>query len=130
MAIDYAKNGGLRATAFNDAALLTCLANDYGYDRVFARSIELLGRPGDLLIAISSSGRSPDILQAVEAARQGSCAVVTLSGFAADNPLRQLGDLNFYVPSAAYGPVEITHLAICHAILDLAAGLAAGGTET
>lgn len=120
MAIDYWKNGGIRATAFNDPALLTCLGNDYGYERVFEKPIEMLSQPGDLLIAISSSGRSPNILNGVKMAREKNCAIITLSGFKPDNPLRKMGDLNFYVPSQAYGFVEMTHLAICHAALDLA----------
>ena len=62
-----------------------------------------------MLIAISSSGRSPNILAAVGAARARGCTVVTLSGFRPDNPLRALGDWNFHVPSEAYGPVEMVH---------------------
>lgn len=120
MAIDYWKNGGIRATAFNDHALLTCLGNDYGYEHVFQKPIEMLSQSGDLLVAISSSGRSPNILNGVKMARKKDCAVITLSGFKPDNPLRTLGDLNFYVPSRVYGFVEMTHLAICHAALDLA----------
>ena len=119
LAIDYLKNGNVPALAFNDAASLTCLANDLGYENVFAKPIEVHGREGDLLIAISSSGRSASILNAVAAARQRAMAVLTLSGFHADNPLRQRGDMNFYVPSDLYGFVEIAHLALCHAILDL-----------
>jgi D-sedoheptulose 7-phosphate isomerase len=123
LAIDFSKNGGLRALAFNDPSALTCLGNDLGYDRVFAKQIELYARAGDLVIAISSSGRSPNILNAVKAARAATCAVVTLSGFTADNPLRCLGDINFYVASDRYGFVEIGHLTICHAILDFICGL-------
>lgn len=119
MAIDYWKNGGIRATAFNDGALLTCLSNDYGYEHVFEKTIEMMAQPGDLLIAISGSGRSPNILRGVAAAGASRCGIVTLSGFAPANPLRALGDVNFYVPSCSYGHVELTHLSICHAILDL-----------
>ena len=118
IAIDYTKNGGIPTQAFNDGAALTCLGNDLGYENVFARQIEMFGRPEDLLIAISSSGRSPNILAAVRAARATGCSVVTLSGFDADNPLRRMGDLNFYVASHQYGFVEITHLGLCHAVLD------------
>lgn len=118
MAIDYSKNGGIRAICFNDPAQLTCLANDCGYENVFSRSIEIQADPGDLVVAISSSGRSANILNAVEAAHKRKCLVVTLSGFIDSNPLRELGGLNFYVPSNEYGFVEITHLAICHAALD------------
>lgn len=129
MAVDYSKNGGLRSLAFNDGAMLTCLSNDLGYENVFARPVELYGRPGDLLIAVSSSGRSPNILKAVEAARAAGCWVMTLSGFGADNPLRRTGDVNLYVASDQYGFVEITHLSLLHAMLDLAMGWAPAMAE-
>ena len=118
MATDYSKNGGLRAWAMNDGSMVTCLANDFGYEQVFAKQIEFHGRPGDMLVAISSSGRSANILAAVKAARKLGCTVLTLSGFKPDNPLRKTGDMNVYLDSAAYGYVEIGHLALCHAILD------------
>jgi D-sedoheptulose 7-phosphate isomerase len=123
MATDYSKNGDIRSLALNDSSMLTCLANDLGYERVFAKQIELHARPDDLVIAISSSGRSPNILDAVKAARASKCEVVTFSGFTPDNPLRNLGDINFYVASDRYGFVEIGHLTICHAILDFICGL-------
>ena len=119
MAIDYSKNGGLRSLAFNDGAALTCLGNDLGYDQVFAKQVEMHGRRGDVLVAISSSGRSPNILNAVSAARAGGIFVATLSGFDADNPLRRMGDVNLYIASHEYGFVEIGHAALCHAVLDL-----------
>ncbi|MBE0532732.1 MAG: SIS domain-containing protein [Rhodospirillales bacterium] len=118
MATDFSKVGGVRAVTFNDASSLTCLGNDLGYDQVFAQPVAMHGRPGDLLVAISSSGRSANILTAVKAARAKKCKVLTLSGFAPDNPLRALGDVNLYVPASAYGFVEITHLALLHAVLD------------
>ncbi|KAA0579323.1 SIS domain-containing protein [Azospirillum sp. Sh1] len=124
MAIDYSKNGNLRSLAFNDGAALTCLGNDLGYPQVFARQIALHARQGDVLVAISSSGRSENILAAVDAARSAGCWILTLSGFGADNPLRRLGDLNLYAPNSEYGFVEITHLALLHAILDLHLGWA------
>ena len=122
MAIDFLKNGNIRAIAFNDGALLTCLGNDLGYENVFARPVAMLGRPEDLLVAISSSGRSPNILKAVDAARTVGCRVLTLSGFDPDNPLRRLGDVNFYVPSREYGFVEISHTVLCHAMVDSICG--------
>ena len=79
-------------------------------------------RPGDLLVAISSSGKSPNILAAVAAAKEQSCEVITLSGFKPDNALRRLGQINFYVARTEYGFVEVSHLVLCHAILDLAMG--------
>jgi D-sedoheptulose 7-phosphate isomerase len=122
LAIDFSKNGNLRALAFNDPMALTCLGNDLGYHNVFAKQIEMHARPGDLLVAISSSGKSPNILAAVAAARARDCAVATYSGFAPDNDLRRLGDVNFYVPASEYGFVEISHLALCHAVLDIDMG--------
>jgi D-sedoheptulose 7-phosphate isomerase len=135
MATDYSKNGDIRSVALNDGSMLTCLGNDLGYDQVFAKQIELHARSGDMLVAISSSGRSANILNAVKAARAAKCLVVTLSGFTANNALRSLGDINFYIDCDRYGFVEIGHLTICHAILDFICGLrlphdAALGTAT
>ena len=122
LATDFSKNGGMRATAFNDGSTLTCLSNDYGYEHVFAKQIEWHAVGGDMLIAISSSGRSANILKAVASARDLNCFVVTLSGFKPDNPLRVLGDINVYFPSGEYGFVEVGHLAILHAALDIQMG--------
>lgn len=119
MAIDFSKNGGLRALSFNDGAALTCLGNDFGYEHVFSKQVDMHGRAGDFLVAISSSGRSPNILNAVRAASLKGIKVLTLSGFEPDNPLRRLGDLNIYLPAEEYGFVEIGHLMVCHAILDM-----------
>ncbi len=118
MAIDFFKNGGTDALAFNDPMFLTCLSNDLGYENVFSFQVERFASKGDVLIAISSSGRSPNILNSVAAARKRGATVVTLSGFRDDNPLRRLGDLNLYVPSGEYGYVELIHCSLCHCVLD------------
>ena len=122
LAIDFAKNGGVRSVTFNDASSLTCLGNDLGYDQVFAKQVEMQGFAGDVLIAISSSGGSKNILNAARAATALKCDVITLSGFKPDNELRGLGAVNFYVDSGVYGFVETGHQAILHAILDTAMG--------
>jgi D-sedoheptulose 7-phosphate isomerase len=124
LAIDFSKNGGLRALAFNDPSALTCLGNDLGYENVFAKQLDFHARPGDLLIAISSSGRSPNILNAVKIARTRECKVVTFSGFSEENELRRTGDINFFVRAHKheYGFVEVAHLALCHAVLDIDMG--------
>ena len=118
MAIDFWKNGGIPATAFNDSSLLTCISNDFGYKHVFEKPIEMFANKQDVLFAISSSGKSKNILNGLKSARQKQCLIITLSGFGKRNTLRSLGDLNFYVPSNSYGFVEIIHLSICHCILD------------
>lgn len=117
-AIDYLKNGGFATFGPGDAAQLTCIGNDLGFDNIFSLIIERHGQLGDCLFAISSSGMSEDILQACDAAKRKMMNVVTLSGFGEGNFLRGKGQVNFYVPSNQYGTVEIVHLSILHSILD------------
>ena len=118
IANDLVNVAGLRATTLHDSSLLTCMANDYGYENAFARIVTTICRPGDVLIAISSSGNSANITNAVAAARKAGGSLITLSGFRAENPLRVLGDLNVWVPMADYGMVEIAHLFILHNLAD------------
>ena len=127
MATDYNKNGNLRSLSLNDSSMLTCLANDYSFDDVFAKQVEFHARARDLLVAISSSGKSPNILNAVRTARTLDCTILTMSGFDPNNPLRREGDMNVYLPSDFYGIVEIGHLALCHAILDYSMEQDGGG---
>lgn len=119
MANDFSKNGGMPALCFNDGAALTCLGNDFGFEHVFAKQLEFHARHGDLLVAISSSGNSLNILLAIEAARTIGCGVVTMSGFSAENKLRKLGDINFHVGVKDYGLVEVAHTALIHAVVDM-----------
>jgi D-sedoheptulose 7-phosphate isomerase len=114
MAADACKNGHLRAMAFNDAALLTATANDLAYDEVFALPLERIGRRGDLVIAISSSGNSPNVVRALETCRANGLHSVTLTGMRPDNRARALGDLNFYVALPRYGFTESAHQIILH----------------
>jgi len=116
---DLCKSVGMRALVFTEPPLLTALANDDGYQTAFPSLIRLWAAPGDLLIAISSSGRSENILYSARSAHQAGCQVITLSGFAPDNPLRQLGDVNFYVPSRDYGPLEVVHAALAQYLTDM-----------
>lgn len=118
MAIDFWKNGQVKATAFNDSSLLTCLSNDYSFEEVFAKPVEMFGEAGDLLFAISSSGNSANIVNAANAARAKGITVISFSGFETTNRLRAAGDLNFYVPAFSYGYVEVLHNYIIHCILD------------
>lgn len=115
---DFIRNASLPAITFMDSALMTCLSNDMGYASVFEKPVEMLAGPSDILFAISSSGASQNIIRAVKMARRKGSYIISLSGFDAANPLRSHGDINFYVPSRDYGIVEITHLVICHHIVD------------
>jgi D-sedoheptulose 7-phosphate isomerase len=117
MAVDYSKNKGVRAVALNDAAMLTMLANDYGYEQVFAKQLEYHGRKADVAVIVSSSGRSLNIIAAADAARECELRnVATFSGMNPHNKLRVKGDLNFYVPCTDYGLVELAHLALLHSV--------------
>lgn len=109
VAVDFTKAAGIRAINFNEADLITCFANDYGYENWVARAIEAYGDPGDLVVLISSSGRSPNIINAARYSKQNGFPLVTLSGFDSDNPLKKLGDINLWVDSNSYNIVEMTH---------------------
>ncbi len=115
---DLCKGVDVRALVFNEPPLLTALSNDEGYECVFERPVGLWADAGDLLLAISSSGRSENILRGVRAARMKGCKVITFSGFQPTNPLRQMGDVNFYVASQVYGHVEVAHGALAHFLTD------------
>ena len=118
MTSDFLKNGGVRTHSMHDPATLTCLANDLGYEHVFRKQLELVADAGDLLVAISSSGESGNILDAARAAREIDCRILTFSGFRPDNRLRGMGDINVYVPSTEYGIVESVHNLLLQQIVD------------
>jgi D-sedoheptulose 7-phosphate isomerase len=120
---DLCKAVGIRALVFTEQPLLTALTNDDGYEGAYETMVKLWAGPGDLLVAISSSGRSKNILRAATAARAAGCRIITLSGFAGNNPLRVLGDVNFYVPSESYGHVELIHAALTQFLTDALKGV-------
>jgi D-sedoheptulose 7-phosphate isomerase len=115
---DLCKAVGVRAMVFTEQPLLTALANDDGYGSVYEQPIQMWGQPEDLLMTVSSSGNSENILRAVKAAKDKGCQVITLSGFNVDNGSRSMGDLNFYVPSHTYAYVETAHTALAHYLTD------------
>jgi D-sedoheptulose 7-phosphate isomerase len=118
LAVDWTKNAGVRDRVYNDVALLTAIGNDLGYDQVFAQPIQWFGEEGDLLVTISSSGNSPNVIHAISDARGKGIRVVTFSGMKPDNMSRQSDDLNFYAQSWTYGMVECSHQVLLHAWLD------------
>jgi D-sedoheptulose 7-phosphate isomerase len=116
---DLAKNAFVHTEVFSDLSLLTAVGNDLGYEEVFAEPLRRRMNDGDMLIAISSSGQSPNILRAVKTAISIGGYVITLSGMKPDNILRSLGILNYYVPASTYGLAETSHAAILHHWVDL-----------
>jgi D-sedoheptulose 7-phosphate isomerase len=122
IAIDFGL-AGIRATALNDAAMVTSHGNDFGFEAIYTKWLELHeAQSPDILIALSCSGRSPNILDAMKYARAHGMGVVTLTGFEPDNPMRIEGDVNFYTPSHEYGFVQMAQLGILHAIVDIENG--------
>ncbi len=121
VAVDFTKQGGIRTINFNEADLITCFANDYGYEEWVKEAVRFYGDSGDLLILISSSGKSKNMIKASSIAKEMGISVITFSGFDINNPLKQLGVINFWVDSKAYNIIENTHqiwlLMICDLII-------------
>lgn len=115
---DFAKIAKYQTFAFSDAALITCFANDYGYENAMAEWLKIYIEKDDVLVAISSSGNSMNIINAVDQAKNRGASIITLSGFKPDNKLKQKGDLNFHLPVENYGIVECFHQVILHSVLD------------
>ena len=121
--VDMTKNAGIRCVNYNEADLITCFANDFGFENWVAKAVELYGDAGDLLILISSSGKSLNMIKAVESARKVKfSSVATFSGFKEDNPLNTSGDISLWVNSKAYNFVENTHQIWLLSLVDLIIG--------
>ena len=118
MTADYLKNGRIKTHSMFDISTITCLGNDFGYEYIFSKQLQVVAEKEDVLVAISSSGNSQNILNAVSIARERGCKIITFTGFKEDNKLRQLGDYNIYVPSMEYGIVESIHNMILQQFVD------------
>ena len=123
-AVDFTKQGGVRGVTFHDPNLMTCFANDFGYDHWVAKAVEHYADPGDALVLISTSGSSPSVVNAADKAREMGLKVVTFTGRHEDNPLKTRGDVNFWVPSHAYNVVENLHAIWLTSAIDLIIGKA------
>ncbi len=98
-----------------DTSNLTAIGNDYGFDYVFARQIEALARPGDVLMGLSTSGRSANVLRAVEAAKKQGVITIGLTG-GEGRPLRDVVDIALVVPSNSTPHIQEAHLSMLHAL--------------
>lgn len=119
MTADFMKNGGMNTYSLYDNAVTTCMGNDYGYEYIFSRPMEFLVGEGDLVVAISSSGNSENIINAIQVAKKKKASVITFTGFKPDNNAKQMGDINIYVPCEKYGIVESVHNLILQQIVDM-----------
>ncbi len=117
-AIDFTKAANIPSTTFNESSLLTCFSNDYGYDFWVEKALEFYAKENDMVILISSSGQSKNIINAAIKAKEKGLPLVTLSGFSAKNQLRKMGDVNLWIDSTKYNIVEIVHQAWILSIVD------------
>lgn len=120
--VDLTKNAKIRAVNFNEADLITCFSNDYGYGNWIKKTIEYYYDPGDLIILISSSGKSKNILNAATFAKRKKIKLITFTGINKKNPLKKLGDINIFIDSKSYNIVENIHQIILLSIVDLIIG--------
>ena len=118
MSADSSKNGEIKAHCFNESSFMTAIGNDIDYKEVFAYPLKRYAKAGDVLVTISSSGNSPNIIRAIETAKEIGMKIVTLSGMKEDNGSRSAGDLNFWINSKSYGIVECSHQVLLHCWLD------------
>ena len=121
---DFINMCNIKASTFHDISIMTCLTNDYGYDEAYRILIEKFSQPNDILIAISSSGNSENIINASKKFKElyPSNILITLSGFSDDNKLRKIGDQNYWIDSKSYGIVEIGHQFLLHNFSDRICG--------
>jgi D-sedoheptulose 7-phosphate isomerase len=109
-ALDFTNQLAVKCHALNDPNFITCFANDFGYDDFMARSIKLYAESDDVIVLISSSGQSQNVINAAKVAKEMKCKVVTLSGFDYSNPLQKLGDVNLWLDSNQYNIIECIHM--------------------
>lgn len=121
-AVDFTKQVGIKAVTFNEPSLITAFSNDCGYELWIQRALEFYAEPGDAIVLISSSGRSPNVVNAAKYAKRVGNPVVTFTGFERENPLKMIGDINFWVDSRAYNIIENTHSIWLMMVCDLFIG--------
>jgi len=109
MTIDFINAVGIRAVNFNDSALITCFSNDYGYENWIEKALECHADSGDVLVLISSSGKSENMVVGAKKGKSLGLDVITLTGFSVNNSLKEWGDINLWTDSNEYNIVEMTH---------------------
>ena len=119
VSVDFAKVAGVPSDTFNNANLITCFANDYGHDNWISQAIKAYTKKNDMLILISSSGTSKNIVNGAMFCNENNIPLITLSGFKNDNPLSKLGNINMHVESESYNFIEMSHHIILVAIVDI-----------
>ena len=121
--VDLSKNAGVRSINFNEADLITCFANDFGYENWLLKAIKYYGDQGDLLFLVSVSGKSKNIVNAAKNAKKyGVKKIVTFTGCNQRNPVKLYGDINFWINSKSYNLIENCHQFLLLALVDMIIG--------
>jgi D-sedoheptulose 7-phosphate isomerase len=121
-AVDFTKQAKVPAFDFNEPNFITAFSNDFGYENWIAKALEYRASAGDVVVLISSSGKSANIVNGARRAKELGLTIVGFSGFAEDNPLRSLSDIDFWVDSRGYNIVECTHMVWLMAAVDFVIG--------
>lgn len=121
-AVDFSKQGSIRGITFNEANLITCFSNDFGYENIYSEALGIYASLHDLVVLISVSGESQNVINAAKKAKEMKLKVVTFSGKDNNNRLKSMGDLNFWVDSHAYNKVECVHMIWLTAVIDAVIG--------
>jgi D-sedoheptulose 7-phosphate isomerase len=119
--VDLTKICKVRSVNFNEANLLTCFSNDYGYAHWAQKALSFYADKGDLLICVSSSGKSMNIINAAKYAKKIGCKIITLTGFSSKNKLKKLGHVNLWLDSKNYNFIEMTHQTWLLSVVDFLA---------
>ena len=121
VSVDLTKNAGIRCSNYNEADLITCFSNDYGYEKWVEKAVEFYADKNDTLVLISSSGKSKNMINACEAAKKRKINTISFTGHSYNNPLSKISDLSLWVGSKAYNFIENTHqiwlLTVCDSII-------------
>ena len=121
--VDLTKNAKIRCTNYNEADLITCFSNDFGYERWMEMAINLFGDEKDVLIVISSSGKSKNIIKACIAAKKKDFSkIITFTGHSINNPVKKIGDINLWINSKSYNYIENIHQFWLLSLVDLVIG--------
>ena len=119
ISVDFAKIAKIKSSTFNNSNLITCFANDYGYENWVTEAIKAYTTKNDMIILMSSSGSSKNIVNAAKYCKKKSIDLITLSGFKKNNPLSKYGKVNFYIVSTQYNFIEMSHHIILVYLVDI-----------
>ena len=124
VSVDFTKNAKINSINFNETDFITCLANDYGFENWIYKALELYGSKGDLLFLLSVSGKSKNLVKAIDYCKKSKIEVITLTGFSKNNPMikKNKKGINIHVNSESYNKVEIVHHMYLLSLIDFCIG--------